>query len=372
MKNILFVFVTMPIGGAEMLCLNFVKNLDPEKFKPIVCCIADKGVIGEALESSGFEVIALDRMQSKRFDRSAVTALAQLIKARKIDIVHTNMYHASLYGRLAVLWAGKPRPKVVAAVHSLYTERKPHRIRINRLLNRFTTRIIAVSDAVRSDIVRFEGVRPEKVSVLPVGADFNRLDVPLTKKEAKERLGFNESDFVLGTVGRLVDAKGHEYLLQTMSILKQSGRDFKLIIAGGGRLESDLRRTAASLGIDGDVQFLGIRDDVPELYRAMDIYLMSSVSEAASLALLEAMASGLPCVVTSVGGMVDLIGNDQCGLIVPPRDPQSMADAVLSLRSSPERMVCIGEHAKERARSLYSNEAMISQLECIYEGLFNE
>ncbi len=369
-KRILFLFVTMPIGGAEMLCFHFLKGLDGSRFQPLTCCINGKGELGLEIEGAGFEVISLGRMKTRRFESGTVCVLANLLRSRQIDIIHTNMYHANLYGRLGALLLGRRRPRIVTAIHSLYTERKAHRLLVNRVLNHWTDRIIAVSGAVREDILRYERVPPEKVDVLPLGADFDRLETEMSREQARERLGLSHSDWVLGTVGRLVEAKGHSHMLEALAILLERGLPLKLIIAGGGVLEQPLRLQIAQRGLQDHVLLLGTRRDIPELYRAMDLYLMASVSEAASIALLEAMAVGLPCVVTSVGGMMDLVDGGQCARVVPPSDATAMADAIEDLYASRGERLRLGRAARERARSRYGRETMIHKLESIYDGFF--
>ena len=372
MKTVLCVFVTMPVGGAESFWLNILSKLDQTRFYPITCCLARKGVMGEKIESLGYEVVELGRMKNKRFDTGAVTALARLIRERRVDIVHTHMYHANLYGRLAVMLNGRPRPRVVVSIHSLYTEARLKRTLINRLLTPYTDMVAAGSEPIKADVLKYDRVPPGKITVLPYGIDIERLDIPLGREVAKQRLGLSGSDFVLGTVGRLVEAKGHTYMLKTFAILKKSGYNFKLVIAGPGKLEAELMAEAESLGIAPDVSLLGSRQDIPEIYRAMDLYLMSSLWEGAPLALLDAMAAGVPSVVTDVGGMPDQLDRGSCGVIVPPKDPGAMAEAVLSLYNSREDMARLAENGVRRARESYGSGVMIKNLENIYDGLFEK
>lgn len=353
-----------------MLCFEFLKGLDRSRFEPLTCCIDGKGSLGLEMERSGFEVVSLGRMKTRRFELGTVAAVSNILKSRQIDIVHTNMYHANLYGRLAAMRLGSRRPKVVTAVHSLYTERKSHRLLINRVLNRYTDGILAVSQAVKDDIVRYEKVAPAKVTVLPLGGDFRRLDVQLSREEAKERLGVSPSELVLGTVGRLVEAKGHRYMLEALASLLERGVPCRLLMVGGGRLEEPLRKQAVEMGIENNVLLLGNRRDIPELYRAMDLYLMASVSEAASIALLEAMAVGLPCVVTAVGGMMDLVDGGRCALVVPPADPMALADGIVELQGSEGKRTALGQAARKRAWEHFGKDAMIQKLEMVYESLF--
>lgn len=367
--NILFVFVSMPVGGAEQLCFELLKGLDPQRYHALTCCIGSKGVVGKEIERAGFEVIELGRMKSRQFDFGAVLDLRNLMKERKIDIVHTNMYHANLYGRLGALLLRRGRPAVVTAIHSVYNETKWHRLIINRVLNRYTDRILAVSEPAKDDIVRFEKAPVEKVVVFPPGVDFGRLDVPLSREEAKARIGLAGSELVIGTVGRLIAAKRHGLLMQAMAVLREKGHQARLLIVGGGPMEESLRQQAAELQIEDRVLLLGIRRDVPQLLKAMDVFVMSSVYEGTPVALLEAMAAGLPCVITSVPGMVTLLGGEGFGRIVPSGDELSMADAIADLLLSENKRLEYGQAVRQRAREQYGREAMIGRLESIYRDI---
>lgn len=372
MMNILCVFATMPVGGAEMLWLNVLRKLDRDRFNPITCCIGEKGSVGGIIENMGFEVISLGRMQSKKFDIGAILGIRDIIKGRNIDILHAHMYHAGLYGRLAALAAGGRRPKSVLSVHNIYPKVKTHRSLVNRALNTFTSRIIAVSEPVAEDVLKHDHADPRKVIVLQNGVDIDRHDLTFGKEVAKKRLGLKSSDFVLGSVGRLAESKGHNYMLEALSIINKSGYGFKLLIAGSGPLEKSLREESAALGLSEDAILLGERHDIPEIYRAMDLYLMSSLWEGAPLALADAMAAGLPSVATSVGGMPEQLNYGECGIIVPPKDPEAMANAVIGLYKNKDKMASLAEKARKRALDKYSSEAMVRKLEDIYASLFQK
>jgi glycosyltransferase involved in cell wall biosynthesis len=299
-----------------------------------------------------------------------VQALARLIKDRDVDILHMHLYHASLYGRIAALLSGRRRPRTVVSMLNVYSRVKPLRVFINRRLVKHTDLFIAGSDAVKEDVVKYDHAPAERVYVLPYGVDVGSFAPRMPRGEAKARLGLNEDDFVLGNVGRLVDAKGQRHLLNAYSIMKRMGKRPRLVIVGSGPLEQDLKGQAASLGIAEDVLFTGARLDLPELYNAMDIYVMPSLWEGSPLALISAMSAGLPSVVTRVGGMPDLMDNGGCGVIVPPKDEEALAGAIMALMDDPGRMSYLGGLALARAHTLYGNAGMVSKLEGLYEGLF--
>ena len=367
MKNVLSIFVTMPVGGAEIFWLNVLQKLDRSRFNPITCCIADKGVIGERIEGLGFEVIALDRMKGKGFDARAALDIKKLITNRKIDILHLHLYHAGMYGRIAaMLLPAQKRPKCIIHIHNVYSKIKPHRLFTSRLLAGYADAVIAVSEPVKKDVVRYDKIPPEEVTVLPTCIDFDRMQVCLTKEEARELAGLPKDGILMGTVGRLVESKGHSDLIEAVSILRKNGTRIKAVIIGGGRLEYKLREQAFSSGVAEDIIFMGERHDIPMLYRAMDIYVMPSLWEGAPLSLLDGMAAGMPSIVTSVGGMPEQLDNGSCGMIVPPGDPAAMANAISDLISDEYRMEEYSQKAKARSKEYYGSAKVAEKFQKIY------
>lgn len=346
----------MPIGGAERLLVDVVRRLDPARFESVVCCIQAKGELAAELESAGIAVHCLERMRSKRFDWRAVRDLARLLRRERIALVHSHLYHANLYGRLAARLARVP---ALATVHNVYTRSKLHRRLLNRLLSRATARVIAVSDEVRRDLIEQDGIDAAKVVTIRNGIDLRRVETRLSRKEARERLAIPDDALAIGCVGRLEEQKGHRFLLQAAAQLDSSCRIF---VVGDGRLRHELEAQAR-----GRVTFLGARSDVAEILRALDIFVMPSLWEGLSLAMLEAMAAGLPLVISDVSGVAQAFGGEECGLRVPPGDAVALADAIRLLAESPQRRASMGEAARRRARAEFDIEVMIKRLAAVYE-----
>ena len=361
MARILHLITRLPIGGAERLLVDVVRRLDPARFESLVCCIQEKGPLAEELESAGIRVVCLNRMQSKRFDWGAVRDLARLLRSEGIALMHSHLYHANLYGRLAAWRAGVP---AVATVHNVYTRSKLHRRLLNRFLARKSARVIAVSAEVRDDLVGRDGIDPRRVATIHNGIDLRRVDTPLTREQARARLGLPADAIAIGCIGRLEEQKGHRYLLEACTKLPQP---FHVIIAGDGRLRRELERRAAELGVAAQVSFLGARSDVAEILRALDIYVMPSLWEGLSLAMLEAMAAGLPLVISDVSGVAQAFGDEECGVRVPPRDAAALAQAIRDLAQSPERRQRLGDAGRRRVRAEFDIEVMIRRLSAVYE-----
>ena len=363
--RILHLITRLPVGGAEKVLVDVVRTLDPERYESLVCCIQAKGELAEELERSGFRVVCLERMRSRRFDWRAVQDLSRLCRTEGITLVHTHLYHANLYGRIAAFLSGVP---AIATVHNVYAQRKFHRKLLNRLLSHASARVIAVSEDVREDLVKHDGIDPEKVSVVHNGIDVRRVDTDLTREQARARLGVRDDELLIGCVGRLEEQKGHRFLLEACAALKNDlGGRLRLLVVGDGRLRQDLEDRAAALGVGASVSFLGTRHDVPEILRALDIYVMPSLWEGLSIAMLEAMAAGVAVVISDVSGVAQALGNNQHGIRVAPGNAAALVDAIRSLAGQPSRRRALGMSARERVKAAFSIDAMMSQLTSIYE-----
>ena len=366
--RVLHLITRLPVGGAERLLVDVVRNLERSRFESLVCCIQDKGALAAELEAAGVAVHCLDRMRTKRFDWGAVSALKRLMQRERIDVVHCHLYHANLYGRIAAWLAGVP---AVVSVHNTYTRVKLHRRLLNRLLARVTARIIAVSDETRRDVLRYDGVPDDKVVTIYNGVDVQRVASALTRTQARQRLGIGEQSIAIGCVGRLEEQKGHRYLFEALAVL---GRDAPplaarthTLLVGDGRLRTQLEEQVRTLALDDRVAFLGTRGDVPDILKALDLYVMPSRWEGLSIAMLEAMAAGLAVIISDVGGVGRVLGDDQFGLRVPPADPGRLARAIRELAEQPARREALGRAARERVVDAFSAQAMIAAISRTYE-----
>ncbi len=363
--NILHVFSTLPIGGAEDRLRTLLLNMDRDRFHPVVCCIGEKGVIGDEIESFGFEVISLGRMKHRRWDWRIVRDLISIIRDRKIDLMHTQLYHANMYGRLAAFRAGVP---VVITECNVYKTYKFKRKVINRFLGKRTDRVIAVSNSVRDYVLERDGLDPAKVTVVNNGVDITRFK-PATnqeKVEIRRSLGIDPDLELLGTVSRLSSQKGHTYLLKAFASTLEAFPDLKLLIVGSGSLEEELKREAAGLDLIDSVRFLGARRDVPEILKALDIFVMPSLWEGFPRALLEAMATGLPVVAARVGGVPDAIEDRVSGLLVEPTDVDGLADSVSAVLTDSALAMKLGNNAREVVEGSFSVSFMADNMARLY------
>jgi glycosyltransferase involved in cell wall biosynthesis len=364
--RVLHLLTTMPVGGAEDLVAAIVRGLDPRWFTVAVATLGEPGPVGRELQAQGYEVVSLGLDIRHAATPRILGAVRGLLKGTRPDILHTHLYHPNFYGRLAALGLGLPG--VVAAVHNSYTRVKIHRRVWNFLLGWAADRVLVGSAQVWQDVRRYDGVPPSRLLLLPYGIPTDELKSRLSREEARQRLGVAGS-LVLGAVGRLEEQKGHAHLLAALPELRREVPDLVLLLVGEGRQQEALTRQVRELGLEGTVRFLGLRRDLPEIFRALDLFVQPSLWEGLPLALLKAMGAGLPVVATRVSGSREAIVDGVNGCLVEPGDPEALGRAILKLHCQPETRRRLGEAARRTVAAKYSLAAMLKKLEELYLDL---
>ena len=362
--TVLFIIKPERGAGAEMVLVEAAARLNPERFK-IICGLltpdAEK-VIPANLPTVDFRMPGLNGWVWLRF----FWQLCWVIYRHRVKLLHVNSYVPGNYARLAA--ALMQVPIVIDHWHG-FTRFNAKRRLICRFLGRFTDLSIAVSQGVRDYLVRQGGLNPAKVRVVANGVDIAAIDAARSGPLVRRELGLPEGLPVIGLVGRLDHwGKGHKELFTAMAQLKERHPVHALIVGGGRRID-EVKALAASLGLAGQVHFLGPRRDVPDLLNAMDIFVLPSYSEGVSLALLEAMAAGLPVIVSRVGGLPEVVTDGENGLLIPPRDAESLAGALERLLADPDFAKKLGQNARKHVREHYSLERLGREINEIYEEL---
>jgi len=355
-------------GGGPPLSAIFTR-LDNSKYRKICIYLKQGCEEPNPLEKEGIKIYYLSKLQSfKIFNFAAVFKMAKILRKEQIKILHCHRHQAAVYGIIAAKLAGI---KVVFThVHGLNRSKNPRRKFINRLVLPWAAKILAVSKAVKADILshnRF--LHPDKIICLNNSIDFARFaEISITQQQAKQALGLNQNDFVFGTVGRLAPTKGLEYLLRAFAIVHTQVLNSKLIIAGTGRLKQQLVQLTKELNIEKYVSFLGYRTDIETVMRAMDVFVLASIAEGMPGAVLEAMAAGVPVAATSAGGTAEILENGKYGIMVPPADADALAEGMLKAVKMPqETKTQIIEAARAKVKAQHDFSVITKQLENIYE-----
>ena len=346
---------------------NLVSGLESNMFSQVICYLRGDNDKHTEFEAWGYEVIGLNISPRRKrgFQPSVVFKIAQIIKERKIDIVHCQRHKPTVYGTLAAYLAGKDS-KVISHVRGLNRTRNLRRRLLNGLLFKRIARVIAVSNGVREDIVKSnpKAIR-EKVVTVYNGINVTPfLDSGLTREQARTRLGLPpRHGFVYGTVGRLVETKGQKVLLKAFAKVYEKYFESWLILAGAGRLESELRALASDLDIHERVVFLGFRTDIPEIMRAYDVFVLPSIAEGLPGALLEAMATGIPVIASRVGGVPEILNSPGLGVMVSPSSVLELSVAMEQLCNMDEmKRNEVGKALRQRVLEKFTMEKMVSAM----------
>jgi len=357
-------------GNHHLFNEQFIFNTD--RFRVTVCYLTGKNDGRNQLENKIHKVIHLNcnDKEVKWFRPSVVKKVQNIIDQEEIDIVNCHRHRATLIGIAAAHFSQK-KPYVFSTVHGFERKAKFCRKIIDFLFFKKLTGLIAVSDALKRHV--FEetwGLAADRVWVIQNGSGFQKFLAPGAKAVFRKEL-FPElpTGFWFGTVGRLVPVKNHERLLQAFARVLEYQPEARLLIAGQGRLEESLKKLAESLGLSNYVNFLGFREDIPQLLKTLDVFVFPSLREGFGMALLEAMASGLPVIGARVGGIPEILSDCPGGRLVNPINTDELAATMIELiQTPPSCLEEMGKLARQRALGSFSSNRMVSQ----YEELFSK
>ena len=371
--KILYLQPSLGIGGAEELRLTILKYINKEKYDIRLCCLAGKGEIGKEIEDLGFRVDAIGTSQ-RLFNVLPAFLIFAYLKQNKFDIVQTCLPAPNLYGRLAALFARVPC--IISEEHSYCERYNPHFSyifkTINFLLSKYTDKIIACSNAVAQRLSKEERISKNKFLVLHNIIRPQKFIVNYTKDEVKIKLGLTPDDTVIGYVGCLSQVKGPFYLLEAFKKILSSYPKAKLLVVGDGPLKAMLKTVSEEKGIGNSVLFMGFRRDVPQILKAIDVFVLPSTGEGFGISLIEAMYMGLPCVATNVGGIPEVVENGSTGILVPPANSEALAKAIKELLDKPELAKKYGAAGKKRVLENFTADKYIEKLENLYDELLNK
>lgn len=295
--------------------------------------------------------------------------LKRLMESEEFDIVHTHGSQDTWCAAVAAKLAGIPL--VVRTRHNLFPI-SPHLL--NRwLYSRCINAVIGSSEAVRDEFRRNGLFDPESIAVIPPAVDTSRFDPSKWDGRAvRSELKIDANAPLVGMVARLAPEKGHRYFVEAAAIVLRVRPDVAFLIVGEGPMEEKIRDRVRGLGIERSVILTGMRDDVPSVLSALDIFATSTLTESFGVSIMEAMAMELPVVATRVGGVPGFVTDGETGLLVPPKDPEALAGAVLKLLSDGELAERIGKAARACVLQNFTQEKLARATEELYYRLLKE
>lgn len=379
MKHVAIIYEReLDIGGVETHLLSLFSRADPQRYRFTLLAPVSPGYQVK-IARLGVQAISLEPY--KPLSGRALRRMIQVFRTEQVDLVHAHSPTAAVPGRLAARWLGIP---AVVTVHIavgdyhgvLHTLRASSGRRLytwlDKTLNQtMTAQMIYVSQTGYAQSVRQHASPAERSSVIPNGIDLDRFSSTPAEIGALRReictLHHQPLDLpVIIFAGRFSDQKGLDLLLEALQRVNQTApQSFNLWLVGAGPLEGELRTQAASAGLAERVCFLGPSPAIGPLLAAADLFVLPSRWEAMSISLLEAIASGLPCVVSDVGDNAIVIENEVEGLVVPPDDVTALAAALEKLLSQPDLRRQMGRNARQKSQR-FSDVEMVRQVQVVY------
>lgn len=357
-------------GGMKEHLVSLLKNMDRQKYRIYLACPWDPAFNQEVAH---LEVTIVNVDLAGEFkplaDLKASWQMVKYLRQFKIDILHIHSSKAGLVGRLAAIVARTPA--VVFTVHNFilydYMSKTKKKIfaTVEALLARCTDQIIAVSRALAKGLVEDEGIPDDKIAAIYNGIDLEPFDAPIHKAKVLEALGLDPQKPVVGTVARLAPQKGIKYLLAAAQIVQAQLPQVQFLIVGDGPLLSELQSQQAKLGLTG-VVFAGYLDDIAPVMKALDIFVLPSVTEGLGLTILEAMAAEKPVIATAVGGIPEVV-TEETGILVPAADVAELGRALIRLLQDAGLQADMGAQGKQRVREQFSLDYMLTETEKVYE-----
>ncbi len=359
--NILQLISSGGYFGAENVLVQLAEALQRDQ----ECCVIT-GVINnlstphiEVTEESQKRDIESEIFPCKgKFDINTVIKLRKYIRDKRVNIIHSHGYKSNLFAYFSCM--GLPIAHV-ATCHNWLGDNMKMKFYANldRFLLQKFDKIVAVSPEVEKKILD-SGVSTDRVSIIKNGITINRFQNSSGK--IREEFGIPSSHIVIGTVGRISEEKGHRFLCQAaMNILKDYS-NITFLIVGDGNAREPLQTEFPS----SSLIFTGFRSDLPELYTAMDVFVLPSLTEGLPMVLLEAMVSGLPVVATKVGAITEVVIDSKTGLLIAPQDEKEIQTALLQLLRAPDKCKTMGNNGKKRVMDNYSAELMAQQYKSLY------
>lgn len=374
MLKIMHVITTLGPAGAETTLCRIAAGMDTARFENEVVSLTGILDLADKMERIGIPVRTL-RMKKGAPNPLPVLRLARWIRETKPDVIHTWMYHANLVGALAARMAGDV-PVVWGIHHNSLDPRvnKRRTLLINRacalLSRRLPARIVCCSEASQ-DLHRELGYAPEKLDVIPNGFDLEQLRPnPAARRSLRADLGLPGDAGLIGMAARFHPHKDHRNFIRAAGRIHKRMPAIHFVLCGLNvtRANPQLMRWIQEEGIADCCHLLGVREDMPRFFAALDIATTSSLSEAFPVVIGEAMACATPCVVTDVGDSAMIVG--KTGIVVPAGDPEKLADAWTRLiDAGPEVRRRLGMAARARVEQKFALPLIVDRYQAVYEQL---
>lgn len=378
-RSIMFVSLSLDVGGAERHLSLITPELARRGWPVSIYCLNRHGVYADAVRAAGVDVIGPVVQAEGRATpyrrRMMLSGLASLkyfsiLLRHRPRIVHFFLPEAYLFGAPPALVASIPVRIMSRRDINVHQKRWRGVRSIESWLHRQMTAVLGNSKLILAEL-KDEGCPPERLGLIYNGTDLSAFDQPFDRAAMRASLGLAPGDLAMVMIANLISYKGHADLLAALALANaRLAAPLKLLLAGrDDGIRVDLEEQARRLGVSDHVHFLGVRSDIPNLLRACDIGVHASHKEGFSNAIIESMAARLPMIVTDVGGNAEAVPPDAFGLVVPPKDPAALADALVRMAGDAALRTRLGVASRQRVEDRFTLAACVDRYEALYEGL---
>jgi sugar transferase (PEP-CTERM/EpsH1 system associated) len=361
------------MGGLENGLVNLINHMPPERYRHAIVSLTETTEFRDRIQGTDVQVFSLHKHPGQDF--SIYSRLLRLLRSLRPDIVHTRNLGTieCLLPAAVVGIRGRIHGEHGRDMYDLDGLSFKYNL-LRRVLRPLIHRYIAVSGELASWLVDTVGVRSDRVSRICNGVDTERFHPSINGRPAFGPKGFaTPCTTVIGTVGRMEAVKDTLTLVRAFLRLvntdASAGTRFRLAIIGDGMLREEAEQLLHSAGAANLVWFAGERNDVPEIMRGLDLFVLPSLREGISNTILEAMASGLPVIATRVGGNPELVEHGETGLLVPPADTLAMAEAMRTYLTEPGQLSRHGQAGRRRAEKEFSVKLMVDGYLAVYDDV---
>jgi glycosyltransferase involved in cell wall biosynthesis len=355
-------------GGAERFAVALATHLPPDRFESWMCStrFSEPATIAQ-LQRQGVGHLAINRRG--KFDLLSFWRLVRLLRRERFDVLHAHKFGSNLWGTIIGRACGVP--VVLAQEHTWSYEGNPLRAWLDgHVIGRLATRFVAVSTADAKRMVSIEGVPPAKIVVIPAAVNVTRSS-PGPRANFRDELGIGPQTPLIAVAAVPRPQKALWVMVEALALVRRRGLDAHLAIAGEGPDLESLKQLAQALGVAKSAHFLGRRTDVESIIEAANVGALSSDYEGTPVFVAECVAAELPLVSTAVGGIQDLLEDGRTAILVPPRDPQALADGLARLIEDPSEGRRLAAAARVQLADL-TIEVIAERFGALYEALVDQ
>jgi len=360
--HVMQVTFNMGIGGMERMAMDLCRYIDPDRYRFTICCVSARGLLTGQMETEGVRVIFCSNQSRLRKYLRGIE-LGRIFRQADVQLIHSHNTTAFVDSAIGAQLAGIPI--LINTDHCKNYPIEKRWMMLEKVASFAANEIVAVSHHTRDEMIRYEHIAPEKVSVI-----YNGTNIKLTRKDSlgdlRREFGLRPDEMVVGTVGRIEYQKGLDLLLEAVPYVIRRFPKTRFMIVGDGSKLDELRAQCVRLRIEDHVVFTGWRSDAVDLIQLFDCFVSTSNYEGMPMVLLEAMALAKPIVATAVGGVPEVVEEGISGLLVRCRNPEILSQALLELIADRSLLMRMGQNGRIRYEKYFTAPVMAEAYEKLY------